>query len=373
VASSETAARDATPAVAGPLGDEAGRSAVAGPRPVRRATARLIGETAAVVTIQRGSRGPWSVVVDEPIAGRVALGPPPGYLALIGIGSCTIVTVAGVASRGESALDGMQVSFEVAAGTTGSEAGGLGVDIRQRTTLEADLTERDRDRLGRAISHCPVGKNFTKRGVTIEDVVVLNGAAGTAPAGTPALPRPSAALSFPPGRVNVDFLPATREWRLDGGRPVLDQEGGVAAYATTGAAPDEQRHWGFLGGHTTAGWAPRPSGYAIAGLAASTLLTVRRLAEQLAVDPASLEVAVEVVSDVPTGGKEASQELAAGGVAGGVRWRRTVRAVAIGPLAAEARLAEAMRLDPVFGACERGDLLAGEEVVVRSPGTPTPA
>jgi uncharacterized OsmC-like protein len=344
----------------------AGRPRIDGPQRLRRATARLIGESAALVTIERGSRRPWSVVVDEPGAGRVPLGPPPGYLALIGIGSCTIVTVAGVASRGESALAGMQVSFDVAAGPAG-------LVIRQRTTIEADLTERDRIRLGRAISHCPVAKNFTKRGVTIEDVLVLEGAAGTAPAGMSALPRPSAALSFPPGRVAVDFLPATREWRLDAGRPVLDQEGGVAAYATTGAAPDEQRHWGFLGGHTTAGWAPRPSGYAIAGLAASTLLTVRRLAEQLAVDPASLEVEVEVVSDVPTGGKEASQELAAGGVAGGVRWRRTVRALAIGPLAAEARLAEAMRLDPVFGACERGDLMAGDEVVIRSPGTPSPA
>lgn len=327
----------------------------------RNAIATPLGESAVMVTMRRGSRGPWSVIVDEPAEGRDPLGPPPGYLALVGIGSCTVVTVAGVASRGASELFGMQVSFDVVEG-----AGGFA--INQRTTLEADLTEGDHLRLSRAVANCPVGKNFTKRGVTIDDHVVL---AGVSPSGyvpdEVELPASVDLAVFAAGHVEVAYLPETREWLDVDGRRVLDQEGEVKAHVDCATSSGDRRRWGYLGGHSSAGWAPRPSAYALGGLAASSLMTLRRLAHLLGIEPASLSVEVEVVSDVPIGGKESSQEAAAGGVAGRVHWRRTVTTTPARPDISAAAVERALRLDPIAGYCERGDLLAGDEIVVAPP------
>ena len=330
---------------------------------LRRAVAVPLGATGALVTVRRGSRGPWSIVVDAPAADRDPLGPPPGFLALVGIGSCTCVTVTGVASRGESRLHGMRVAFDVASG-----AGGR-LSIRQETTLEATLSERDRVRLTRAVAHCPVGRDFTKRGVDIDDVVELT-AAGPDPRPVTttelaaALPR----LAFEPGRVEAIHLPATGEWRDVDGRRILDQEGEVAIHVESGS-PQRRHRWAFMGGHSSAGWAPRPSSYALAALAGSTLLTVRAMAQLLEIDPDGLEVEVEVVSPVPAGGKEASQEAAAAGRPERVRWRRIVRATGTGRGASADHVAAALALDPVVGYCRRGDLLDADAVVVTAPGT----
>lgn len=322
----------------------------------RNAIARPIGETAVLVTMRRGARGPWSVLVDEHRPGKEPLGTTPGFLALVGIASCTIVTVAGVASRGESPLQGMRVAFDV---RPGPDHGA--VTIHQQTTLIADLTERDRLRLSRAIGHCPVGRDFTKGAVDIEDRIRLGGAvAASAWPSVDLTPVPSA---FVPGRVEADYLVDTGEWRTVDGRAVLDQEGEVKAHVESGEAP-ATRHWGFLGGHSSAGWAPRPSSYAIGALAASTLMTLRGLASRLEIDPGSLVVEVEVASQVPTGGKEASQEAAAAGRPERVRWRRTIDAIGTGAGADPASLERAARLDPLYGHVVRGDLLAGDEIVV---------
>jgi len=329
----------------------------------RNAVAVPLGESAALVTVRRGSRGPWSIVVDAPAPDREPLGPPPGFLALVGIGSCTCVTVTGVASRGESPLHGMRVAFDVVPNDPAR------LSIRQETTLEATLTEKDHLRLSRAVAHCPVGRDFTKRGVDIDDVVELD-APGKAP--RPVAPEALAAalprLSFEPGRVEAVHLPATGEWREIDGRRVLDQEGEVAIHVESG--PPERRHrWAFMGGHSSAGWAPRPSSYALAALAGSSLLTLRAMAGLLEIDPDRLEVEVEVASPVPVGGKEASQEAAAAGRPDRVRWRRIVRARGVGPGASADLLTAGLALDPVVGYCRRGDLLDGDAVIVVPPGS----
>jgi uncharacterized OsmC-like protein len=320
--------------------------------------------------MRRGARGPWLVVVDDPAPGQEPLGPPPGYLSLVGIGSCTIVTVAGVASRGASGLAAMRVAFEVGEGPAGPAV------IRQQTTITADADERDRLRLTRAVRNCPVGRDFTQRGVDIDDVVLVVGnpssdaKASPAPDATAPLPR-----VFAPGRVEVVYLPETAEWLEADGRRVLDQEGEVIARVACEAA-DGHRHWGYLGGHSGVGWAPRPSAYALASLAASSLMTLQRSAEALAIDPATLSVAVAVTSDVPAGGKEASQEAAARATFARVRWTRTVTA---SPIAAgvstvsAAAIAAVLLQDPVYGFCTRGDLLADSQITIEPPPVGVPA
>jgi hypothetical protein len=52
----------------------------------RNAVAIPVGETAALVTMQFGPRGPWTVLTDMPSTGRELIGPPPGHLALAGWG-----------------------------------------------------------------------------------------------------------------------------------------------------------------------------------------------------------------------------------------------------------------------------------------------
>jgi uncharacterized OsmC-like protein len=332
----------------------------------RSALAVPLGPTGALVTVRRGARGPWSIVVDAPAGDREPLGPPPGFLALAGIGSCTCVTVAGVASRGESPLHGIRVAFDVKPGA------GDRLAISQETTLETTPTEKDRLRLTRAVAHCPVGRDFTKRGVDIDDVVEL-----VEPGADPrpvieeelraALPR----LSFEVGRVEAVHLPATGEWRDVDGRRILDQEGEVAIHVESG--PPERRHrWAFMGGHSSAGWAPRPSSYALAALAGSSFMTLRSMAVALEIDPDSLEVEVDVASPVPAGGKEASQEAAAAGRPDRVRWRRTVRAVGAGRGASADLITAALALDPVVGYCRRGDLLDDDAIVMVPPGRGTP-
>ena len=244
--------------------------------------------------------------------------------------------------------------------------------IHQRTTLVADLTERDHLRLTRAVGHCPVGRDFTKRAVDIEDVVELAGVRRDSGEAGVAVPPGQPGPAFTPGRVRADFLPATREWRTVDGRPILDQEGEVKAHVESGSDGAAHR-WGFLGGHSSAGWAPRPSSYAIGALAASTLMTLRAAAGWLAIDPATLRVEVEVTSAVPVGGKESSQEAASQGRVARVAWRRTIRATGI-KLGADPDVIGALaRRDPIYVHIERGDLLASETIDVVAGSTAVPA
>ena len=349
----------------------------------RNAVATPIGESAVLVVMRRGERGPWSILTDVPRPGRELLGPPPGYLALVGIASCTIVTVAGVASRGESPLLGMQVRFTVREGQPG------GATIEQHTTFEGHPSERDYGRFSRAVAHCPVGKNFTKRGVDIVDVVRVAGGAGAAGdagadggagatgdgAGNGVADTDGVPV-FAPGEVVADYLIDTQEWREKDGRLVLDEEGEVDAHVTL-RLPGRVQRWGLLGGHSSAGWAPRPSSYALAALAASTVMTLRSLAGPLAIDPATVRVDVSVASELPSGGKRESQEAAAVGVAQRVAWRREVTVEAVSGACSEHAIRRVIEGDPIYGYCLRGDLLADDTVEVVAPRTrlvaPAPA
>jgi hypothetical protein len=166
---------------------------------------------------------------------------------------------------------------------------------------------------------------------------------------------------FPPSAVLAARVAGSAEWQAADGRSMLVQEGEAAVHATWRDTLGMERHAGYLGGHTSAGWAPRPSGYATASLAASSLLTLQRAAGHLGLDPDRIEVEVAVVSDRPTGGKEASQEAAAEGRPDRVRWRRAGRAPRINyPQPILATLAT----DPIARILAAGDLLADDRIVV---------
>jgi len=320
---------------------------------LRNAIAVPASGTAVLVTMRRGTRGPWTVIVDEPSAEREMAGPPAGDLLLAGVACCTVVTVAGVASRRGPDLRDLTVAFDVK-----GRAGGFA--IAQRTVLGAALNETERLRLERTARHCPVGKLFTKRALTTLDEVDLR-RGGTAPSGQPAADTPR----FLEGSVTARWIPDTREWTDAGGTRVLDQEG-EARVQIEGARGAALQRWGLLGGHSAAGWVPRPSSFATAALAASTLLTLRARAATLAIDPASLRVEVRALSDVPSGGKAASQDLAAAGQTPQVRWLRRVSVAGASGATRDAILA-AMREDPLYGCAVRGDLLDSDEVVAEVP------
>jgi uncharacterized OsmC-like protein len=302
-----------------------------------------------MVTMRRGARGPWTVVVDDPTAEGEMAGPPPGDLVLAGIAACTVVTIAGVASRRGPDLRDMVVEFDV-------QRGGERFAIAQRTMLDADMSDADQLRMTRTARHCPVGKLFTKRAITIEDQVDLR------PGGTvPKIGSIDEGPRFLEGSVTARWIPETREWTETAGRRVLDQEG-EARIQIEGARGARRQRWGLLGGHSAAGWVPRPSSFATAGLAASTLMTLRARAASLSIDPVTLRVEVRALSDIPAGGKAASQDKASDGEAPQVRWLRHVT-VAGAPGATREAIVAAMREDPIYGHAMRGDLLESDEVV----------
>jgi len=302
--------------------------------------------TAVLVTMRRGERGPWTVIVDDASASEMA-GPPPGALVLAGIACCTVVTIAGVASRRGPELAGLTVELDV-------RRRGAAFAIDQRTVLGARLNDVDQQRMMRTARHCPVGKLFTKRALAIEDAVDLR------TGGTPPARDAADAPRFLEGRLTAHWIPETREWTGDGGARVLDQEG-EARIQIEGTRGSMRQRWGLLGGHSAAGWVPRPSSFATAGLASSTLMTLRARAATLAIDPATLRVEVRAISDVPSGGKAASQDKAAEGETPQVRWLRSVSVAGTGAATREAILA-AMREDPIYGYAMRGDLLESDKV-----------
>ncbi len=310
---------------------------------VRSAVAVPLTGTAVLVTMRRGARGPWTVISDDASAEGELAGPPPGDLVLAGIAACTIVTIAGVASRRGPDLRDMTVAFDV-------RRRAERFAITQRTTLDADLSDVDRERMTRTARHCPVGKLFTRHALAIS---------------TADGPR------FLEGTVTARWIPDTREWGETDGRRVLQEEGEARIQIEGTRGPRLQR-WGLLGGHSRAGWVPRPSSFATAGLAASTLMTLRARAGTLGIDPATLHVEVRALSDIPSGGKSASQDRASEGETPQVRWLRHVTVAGTERATREAIL-EAMRLDPIFALSRQADLLDADEVVSVSASAATVA
>jgi hypothetical protein len=272
------------------------------------------------------------------------------------------VTVAGVACRGESPLHNIYLAFDISLGDGGRPI------VRQRTFLEGEFSRIDYDRLQRTAGYCPVGQFFTKRSLDIEDKVNLLGVSGEGdrPEGV-VLPERIDMPVFAPGVVTAGQLIDTREWKEEDGCRVLDMEGEVKVHIDCASEGSQRQRWGFLGGHSTGGWAPWPIIYVFGSLAASTLMTLRRLSDRLHIDPSTLRVNVQVMSARSPRGKLDAQDAAESGRVRRTHLLREVTARGISNVVSTAAIERAMKLDPMYGFCVRGDLLASDEIVVVAP------
>jgi hypothetical protein len=224
--------------------------------------------------------------------------------------------------------------------------------------------------LRRTAGYCPVGQFFTKRSLDIEDKVSLLGVSGGGgPPDGVTLPERVDMPVFAPGVVNVYHLTDTREWKEEDGRQVLDMEGEVKVHIDCASEGSQGQRWGFLGGHSTGGWAPWPITCAFGSLAASTLMTLRKLSDRLHIDPSTLRVNVQVMSTPSPRGKIDAQDAAESGRVRRTHLLREVTARGTSNGASSAAIERAMKLNPMYGFCMRGNLLASGEIVLVAPSS----
>jgi uncharacterized OsmC-like protein len=269
-----------------------------------------------------------------------------------------VVTVVGVAHRGQIPLQDVQVDFQVEA-VTRPAARGFGV--RKTVTLKGPLSETEQLRLRHAAEYCPVGQLFTKGALTIEDQVTGSVESAAAEAARPAAqgvqPPLDALPTCPPGAVHGRYLVDTREYADSG---VLQHEGEVKLYLTCENLTRPGR-WTLLAGHSSAGWMPPPVPLAYAALAASTVTTLRSFVSRAAWPSAGFHVEM-----IPHGAghREQSQTAAA---AGTINPRRVVRTIVLhgapGDSAVQA-IEAALPHDPLARSFRSGGVLLGEQIIL---------
>jgi uncharacterized OsmC-like protein len=269
-----------------------------------------------------------------------------------------VVTVVGVAHRGQIPLQDIQVDFQVEAPVR-PETRGFGV--RKTVTLKGPLSATEQLRLRRAAEYCPVGQLFTKGALAIEDEVTYNAEAAALQAAT-AAPQvlqspPDTFPSCAPGAVHGRYLIDTQEY-ADGG--VLQHEGEVKLYLTCDNLTRTGR-WILLAGHSSAGWMPPPVPLAYAALAASTVTTLRPCDSSEAWPSAGFHVEV-----IPYGAGNRDQSQAAA-AAGTINTRRIVRRIVLhgAPAIPPVQTIEAaLQHDPLTLSFRNGGVLLDEQIIV---------
>jgi uncharacterized OsmC-like protein len=270
-----------------------------------------------------------------------------------------VVTVVGVAYRGQIPLDDIRVDFQV---EVSARANARGFGVRKTVTLTGSLSETEQLRLRRAAEYCPVGQLFTKGALVLEDQVTSSAESAAPEAVTPValVPQPAADVppTLTPGAVHGRYLADTKEYTASG---VLQHEGEVKLYLTCENLTRPGR-WTFLAGHSSAGWMPPPVPLAYAALAASTVTTLRQV-----VSPAGWPAAGFHVEIAPygAGNRDEAQANASAGV---VNTRRAVRRVlfsgAPGAVPVQA-IAAALHDDPLSTSFREGGVLLGEQTIVQ--------
>jgi len=269
-----------------------------------------------------------------------------------------VVTVVGVAHRGQIPLQDIQVDFQVEA-VGRPDARGFGV--RKTIVFKGPLSETEQLRLRRAAEYCPVGQLLTKGALAIEDQVI-GSAQGAAPeavmSATQVLQPPLDAFPIcSPGAVHGRYLIDTQEYTDSG---VLQHEGEVKLYLTCENRTRPGR-WTLLAGHSSAGWMPPPVPLAYAALAASTVTTLRQFVSRDAWPSAGFHVEM-----IPQGAGNRDQSQAAA-AAGTINTRRVVRkivlhgATGVSPVQA---IEAALPHDPLALSFRRGGVLLGEQLIV---------
>jgi hypothetical protein len=269
-----------------------------------------------------------------------------------------VVTVVGVAHRGQIPLQDIHVDFQVEA-VGRPDARGFGV--RKTVTLKGPLSETEQLRLRRAAEYCPVGQLFTKGALALEDQVTCSAQNAAPEAADWAADVPQPPLNiFPtcaPGAVHGRYLVDTQEYADSG---VLQHEGEVKLYLTCENLTRPGR-WTLLAGHSSAGWMPPPVPLAYAALAAATVTTLRQFVSLEAWPPAGFHVEM-----IPQGAGNRDQSQAAA-AAGTINARRVVRKIVLheAPGVSPVQAIEAaLQHDQLALSFRRGGVLLGEQIVV---------
>jgi len=269
-----------------------------------------------------------------------------------------VVTVVGVAHRGQIPLQDIRVDFQV---EPVADPDGCGFGVRKTVTLCGSLSGTQQLRLRRAAEYCPVGQLFTKGALALEGRVVYSteSAAPEAAAQVARGPQPSLDLlpPVPPGTVHGRYLTDTKEYTETG---VLQHEGEVKVYLTC-ANPTRPGRWTLLAGHSGEGWMPPPMPLAYAALAASTVATLR---QWLSPEPRSAGGFHVEIAPHGAGNRDQAQAAAA---AGTISTRRAVRTVVLygapGVVPVQA-IAAALQHDPLATSFRVGGVLLDEQIVV---------
>ena len=265
-----------------------------------------------------------------------------------------MVTLVGVAYRGNIALDDIKVDFEV-------EPIGLpnaiGLGVKETVTLMGQISEEERVRLERASSFCPVGQALTKGSMRVEDEIRWSSGeslfASSVPEGLHPLEGNLPAI--PSGMVHAQYLLDTKE--LDESGAMLHE--GEAKVTVRCDNLTRSSGWIVLGGHSTPGWVPGPFPLAHGGWAASTAATLSQLLPRT-----GEELKVELAIAPTAGGPAQSQANAA---AGTLVHRQVLRRITVPgtPQSTPVNTVQAALLrDPMSVVYQHGGILLEHNVVV---------
>jgi uncharacterized OsmC-like protein len=261
-----------------------------------------------------------------------------------------VVTVVGVASRGQLPLQDIRVDFQVEPAT--SAAGGFGV--RKTVTLSGSLSVTEQRRLQRAAEYCPVGQLFTKGALIVEEQVVCDTRIPVPPAQPPSQPiLPTCA----PGAVHGRYLVETKEYDERGG---LQHEGEVKVYVSCTNLTRTGR-WTLLAGHSSEGWMPPPVPLAYAALAASTVATLQACLDPEVWTPADFHVEI---APYGAGNREQAQTSAAAGTLNTRRVARTVVLHGARHAIPVQTVEAALQQDPLSTSFRQGGVVLDEQIVV---------
>ena len=217
-----------------------------------------------------------------------------------------MVTLVGVAYRGNIALEGIAVDFEVEP-TFAND--GVGFSVRESVTLFGKIAESERVRLERASGHCPVGYAMTKGSIQVEDEFQWSTGetVSASPSSKDLHPLDGDLPAIPLATVHAKYLLDTKEHDEIG---ALTHEG-EAKVTVRCANLTPSIGWIILGGHSFQGWVPGSFPLTHAGWAASTVATLGQLLPQN-----SGEIRVELFMVPSSRGRSESQSNAAEGVLG---------------------------------------------------------
>jgi uncharacterized OsmC-like protein len=268
-----------------------------------------------------------------------------------------VVTVVGVACRGQIPLEDIRVDFQVEP-LADSDVRGFGV--RKTVTVSGPLSDTQHLRLRRAAEYCPVGQLFTKGASALEDQVVYSEESALPDAAVQAVRGREPSLSppqpVPPGTVHGRYLADTKAYDARG---VLQHEGEVKVYLTC-ANRTRTGRWTLLAGHSAEGWMPPPIPLVYAALAASTVTTLQQRVPPTAWPPRGFHVEI---APHAAGNREHAQAAAAAGM---INARQVVRTVVLDgapPARSLQTIEAALKQDPLATSFRAGGMLLGEEIV----------